>query len=158
MVEMCTSEDSSSNTEILVIKPTENQLKWMIDLAIRNVTLYCRTGLLHYSKAYSIRKENNIYVVYYVDKLPLGFAIVSRNRHVLNLSELHVMEGYRSIGIGTSLLKFCKREFFKHPFNKMMVTCYNQNIGAIKFYTKIGFKVADDVPNDLCYTLMSCTK
>jgi len=98
--------------------------------------------------AKSLRKENNIYLLAFVDGRPIGFAKIKR--HSLNdqiesgaqmeLQKIYVLPEHHGSGIGTALLKEVKnlaREIYP---DYIWLDTHINNENAVRLYERNGFK------------------
>ncbi len=87
-----------------------------------------------------IAEENGKPVGY----IAAGPKIVSyRKSKYLEIENMGVIPKYRSMGIGTMLIKECFKWGKAHGFQKIFVNAYFDNRMAIEFYRRNGFKEID---------------
>jgi len=93
-----------------------------------------------------LKKEDNKYFIAYHNNLPMGYLHVTydnkKNKTSSYISELYVLDLYRSKGIGKGLvsfqLKYLKK--IKITENTLTTTKY-KNQRTINFYKKLGYKL-----------------
>ncbi|RKF60858.1 putative acyl- n-acyltransferase [Erysiphe neolycopersici] len=66
---------------------------------------------------------------------------------VLYCYEIHLLPALRGTGLALSLMKLLESVAAKIPIiEKVMLTCFNRNTRAYRFYTKIGFEIDSSTP------------
>ena len=74
--------------------------------------------------------------------ISVGFAAIDVVNYGYGfLSKLYLDEKYRGKGIAGQFLQFLKEQFAKAEKKEIQLTVNRQNIGAINFYFKTGFKI-----------------
>ena len=96
----------------------------------------------------SIRKENNMYLLAFLDGQAVGFAKLKK--HSLNdliaspaqmeLQKIYVLKEYQGKGVGTALMKEVKSIASDRNPDYLWLDTYISNEKAIHFYEKNGFK------------------
>jgi ribosomal protein S18 acetylase RimI-like enzyme len=82
------------------------------------------------------------FYLWYEEALPVGFAVVDVTNYDHGfLSKLYLDEKYRGKGIAGQFLQFLERQFGSAEKKEIQLTVNRQNIGAINFYFKAGFKI-----------------
>lgn len=80
-----------------------------------------------------IWKENDVMV---------GFASIDyTTRREGFLSKFYLDKSYRGQGLAQAFLQFLEQEFLSHNKKEITLTVNRQNIAAINFYFKVGFKI-----------------
>ncbi len=104
---------------------------------------YCPVKL-----ANSIRHEDNVYLLAFVDGEPAGFAKIKKyslNEHIesiaqMELQKIYVLQEHHGKGIGTALLKEVK-EIAKEVYpDYIWLDTHISNENAIRLYERNGFK------------------
>ena len=98
--------------------------------------------------AKSIRKENNVYFLAFLDGEPAGFAKVkqiSLNEHIesiaqMELQKIYVLQEHHGKGVGTALFKEVRNLSKEIYPDYLWLDTHISNEGAIRFYEKNGFK------------------
>ena len=98
--------------------------------------------------AKSIRKENNLYLLAYVEGKPVGFAKLKK--HSLNelivspvqmeLQKIYVLAEYQGRGVGAALMNEINNLAHEERPDSVWLDTYISNEKAIHFYGKYGFK------------------
>jgi ribosomal protein S18 acetylase RimI-like enzyme len=96
----------------------------------------------------SIRKENNVYLLAFLDGKAVGFAKLKK--HSLNdliaspvqmeLQKIYVLKEYQGMGVGAALMKEVKSIAGDRNPDCLWLDTYISNENAIQFYEKNGFK------------------
>ena len=81
------------------------------------------------------------------EKEIIGFAIIQPQGSFKGyIQTLAVNEKYRGAGYGTQLLQFCEARILQYSPNIFIcVSAFNH--GALKLYTKFGFKLIGEIPD-----------
>lgn len=85
-------------------------------------------------------RNNHTANIVYLDDVPSGLIISSRQGDAVNIDLLVVSDKCRGRGFGTMLLTECLNG---NPTKKIYLEVHADNIGAIKLYRKHGFRLAD---------------
>lgn len=96
----------------------------------------------------SIKKENNIYFIAFLDEQPIGFTKVkinSLNENIesiaqMELQKIYVLPEYQGCGTGTSLLNQVKYLAKDTCPDYIWLDAYVSNERVIRFYQKNGFQ------------------
>lgn len=97
--------------------------------------------------AKSLRKENNVYFIAWLDGRPVGFAKVKKsslNDHIesiaqMELQKIYVLPEYQSHGVGKALMNEIKNLAKEIYPDYMWLDTHITNQKAIRFYEKNGF-------------------
>jgi len=101
----------------------------------------------------SIRKENNMYLLAWVEGVPVGFAKIKKyslNEQIesisqMELQKIYVLQEYQGKGVGTKLMKEIKNITNALCPDYIWLDTYISNDRAITFYEKNGFvKIGKD--------------
>ncbi len=93
-----------------------------------------------------IKSENKNVVVAREDKQLAGFGIMTYRESQANLDLLAVKVRYRYQGIGRQVVQWLEKVALTAGIFKVYVQVRQINTGAIKFYTKLGYKIVDERP------------
>jgi diamine N-acetyltransferase len=104
---------------------------------------YCAVKL-----ANSIRHEDNVYLLAFIDGEPAGFAKIKKyslNEHIesisqMELQKIYVLQEYHGKGIGTALLKEVNNVAKEVYPDYIWLDTHISNENAIRLYEKNGFK------------------
>ena len=125
-------------------------------VGLLNICFNSREELLEYLEytydpvklAKSIRKENNVYLLAFIEGEPVGFAKVKK--HSLNeqiespaqmeLQKIYVLPEYQGKGVGSALLKEVKNIAREINPDYIWLDTHISNESAIRFYEKNGFR------------------
>ena len=103
---------------------------------------YNRLALDHY-----LSLPNALGLVEAVEGTVLGFIIVTLiDRTTANIVTIDVTPSHRNNGLGSSLIELTKRILTEWRVNKITLQVANNNIPAINFYKKHGFKIVEKLP------------
>ncbi|EMR08653.1 hypothetical protein PNEG_03127 [Pneumocystis murina B123] len=81
-----------------------------------------------------IRKEKKQDIIGF-----LSYQIVTEvGEHVIYCYEIQVLQAYRGFGVGYNLMKIMEILGLKLGLQKVMLTVFNCNISALRFYEKMG--------------------
>lgn len=114
-----------------------------------------KSDLLHHlNSTFSIEKvekdladSNNVYLIIYVDKFPVGYSKVILNlaeknvksNKVCSLDKIYVLNDFISMKIGYQLLEATVEKAKALGFEDMWLYTYYKNEKAVNFYLKTGF-------------------
>ena len=95
-----------------------------------------------------MKKENNIFWIAFVDKLPVGYAKLKLNsesefidsKDISQLQKIYVLKDFLSMGIGFELQDSLLQKAKELGFSKVWLSVLNSNERAINFYRKTGFE------------------
>ncbi len=97
----------------------------------------------------SLKDNGFVYgFIFEADKSPAGYAVISMKFETevgglaAWIEELFVEEEYRSKGIGKEFFKFIENEF-KGKIRRIRLEVGEDNLGAIKLYSSLGFEFLD---------------
>jgi ribosomal protein S18 acetylase RimI-like enzyme len=98
--------------------------------------------------AKSIEKENNIFFLAFVENVPVGFAKVKKyslNEQIesiaqMELQKIYVLSYYHGSGAGAALMQEVLDLANKNQPDFLWLDTYINNVKAIRFYEKYGFK------------------
>jgi len=85
-------------------------------------------------------------LIAYVDSKPVGYIAMSelkfdhRKSKYIEVENMGVLAEYRSMGIGKLLMNEAKKWAIELGIKKLFVVAYSENVRAINFYNKFGFK------------------
>ncbi|AFN83187.1 putative zinc finger protein [Encephalitozoon romaleae SJ-2008] len=119
---------------------SKDLLKWAVNLVVSNLGRYCRSPLMKFSKAKSLKNKNNNYIFCFVGEVPVGFITFRFSRDTTYVFELHVEKEHRSLGIGALLLDECKKQYDK-VVRRIVLYVYRENSRGLKFYERNGFRI-----------------
>ncbi|MDR6300968.1 GNAT family N-acetyltransferase [Mesonia maritima] len=96
----------------------------------------------------SINKPNNKYWIATVNNLPVGYAKLKLNsasdftlaKQVCQLQKIYVLKDFLSIKIGGELQHHLLKKAKQLEFKEIWLSVLKENIRAINFYNKSGFK------------------
>ena len=91
--------------------------------------------------------KDNVYIIYYNNKIKLGFYTLSEYDDYVELENICVDKAYRGLGIGTKVI----RDIIK-KYRKDIKLQYFKNNTVYKLYEKLGFIV--DGENENHYTMI----
>ncbi len=100
----------------------------------------------------SIAKQNNIYWISFVNRLPVGYAKLKLNssskfiesKNICQLQKIYVLKNYLSMGIGFKLQNRLFEKAKEEKNERIWLSVLNSNERAKKFYLKNGFKKIGD--------------
>jgi ribosomal protein S18 acetylase RimI-like enzyme len=100
--------------------------------------------------ARSIRKEDNIYFIAYVENVPVGFAKLKKNslepkiRSVaqMELQKIYVLSYYHGSGAGTALMNAAVAYAHEIQPDYLWLHVHVSNHKALRFYEKNGFNTS----------------
>lgn len=100
----------------------------------------------------SIQKENNMYWIALVDRLPVGYAKLKLRSHstfvalerVGQLQKIYVLKDFLSMKIGKSLQDVLLENAKTHGCEHIWLSVYKGNQRAIRFYEKNDFKTVGE--------------
>ena len=95
-----------------------------------------------------MKKQNNIFWIAFVNRLPVGYAKLKLNsksefiesQDVCQLQKIYVLKDFLSMGIGFELQDALLRKAKELGFKKVWLSVLNSNERAINFYKKTGFE------------------
>src|SRR5205814_8390608 len=95
----------------------------------------------------SIRKENNIYFIAFVENIPVGFAKLKKNslevkiRSVaqMELQKIYVLSYYHGSGAGAALMNAIVEYAYEIQPDYLWLHVHVSNQKALRFYKKNGF-------------------
>jgi len=95
----------------------------------------------------SLAKENNVYWIAWVDKIPVGYAKLKiKSWHndddaegVSQLQKIYVLNAYLDQKIGKLLYEVLEKEVLKIGSKELWLVVLHTNERAIRFYEKLGF-------------------
>ncbi|CAD25460.3 putative zinc finger protein [Encephalitozoon cuniculi GB-M1] len=128
-------------------------MEWAMGLVVANLRGYCRSPLLRFSKAKSLRNRKNNYILCLAGEKPVGFIMFRFSRDTTYVFELHVEEKYRSLGIGTLLLDECRKQY-DSIVRRIVLYVYRENIRGLGFYMRNGFEVNREYKCDTFYEMV----
>lgn len=102
-------------------------------------------GGIEYLKRLADGKHGRCLIAYLKDK-PVGYIAMSelkfnhRKSKYIEVENMGVLAEYRAMGIGKLLMNEAKKWANELDIKKLFVVAYSQNIRAINFYNKFGFK------------------
>lgn len=99
----------------------------------------------------SLKKPNNVYWLAHVDNLPVGYAKLKLNsptpfikeQGVCQLQKIYVLKDYLSKKVGLALQNVLLDEA-QNKASKIWLSVLKENLRAIRFYEKNGFKKIGD--------------
>lgn len=100
----------------------------------------------------SLRKENNIYLLAFVDNIPAGFAKIKKsslNEQIatvaqMELQKIYVLPDYNGRGIGSALMNEIKRIADEIQPDYIWLDTHISNVSAVRFYERNGFQKIGD--------------
>jgi len=101
----------------------------------RYTPYYIRLLIRNASKNVIVARDNRILV---------GFGIMTYSVDSANLDLLAVKKLYRHTGVGTQALQWLEKVAITAGIMHIFVQVRKTNIGAIRFYKKLGFQVVDE--------------
>ena len=90
--------------------------------------------------------KDNVYIIYYNEKIKLGFYTLSLCDDYVELENICIDEAYRGLGIGTRVIKDIIKKY-----RKDIKLQYFKDNPVYKLYEKLGFVI--DGENDNHYTM-----
>ena len=95
-----------------------------------------------------MKKQNNIFWIAFVNRLPVGYAKLKLNsksefiesKDVCQLQKIYVLKDFLSMGIGFELQDALLKEAKELGFKNVWLSVLNSNERAINFYKKTGFE------------------
>lgn len=107
-------------------------------------------GFLNYKKAihnstnWYIAKDDKGKIIGYVD---FGKCLWDeRFKSYGEIKAIYVLPSYQHKGIGTTLLKFALNKLKECNFKNIILTTFEKNYSAIKFYEHFGFHILEKYP------------
>lgn len=105
-------------------------------------TLYMLDKMYNAEALTKQMQEGNQFFIWKENDVPIGFASIDYKNHLHGfLSKFYLDKNYRGQGIAQRFLEFLEQEFLKNTKQEIQLTVNRQNIGAINFYFKAGFKI-----------------
>jgi len=99
------------------------------------------TEVVSNTDAICLIAEENGKAIGYIAAQPKEFGY--RLSKYIEIENMGVSPEHRSKGIGIKLMDECLKKAKDRGFQKVYVNSYSENIGAINFYEKSGFKKID---------------
>ena len=93
-----------------------------------------------------MRSKNSNVVVAVESAKVIGFAIMSYGEEEARLNLFAVDPGYRRKGVGTRLIQWSEKTALVNGSGVVYLEARSGNIGAIKFYESLGYRVVQRVP------------
>ncbi len=92
---------------------------------------------------------NKIYLYYiaYIDDIPVGFIAISSLVDTIDLQYIVVNNNYQRSGIGTLLFMTITNYAKANNISKILLEVRASNLGAINFYTSLGFSKISERKN-----------
>ena len=95
-----------------------------------------------------IKKQNNIFWISFVNRLPVGYAKLKLNSEsefidsedICQLQKIYVLKDFLSMGIGFELQDSLLKKAKELGFSKVWLSVLNSNDRAVNFYHKTGFE------------------
>ncbi len=95
-----------------------------------------------------INNPDHLFLIIYVDDLPVGYAKLVLNamnenlasQNSCRLERIFIQKEFIPLKIGQQLLAFAEEKARELAFNEMWLSVYIKNKRAIRFYEKNGFK------------------
>jgi len=109
----------------------------------------------YYNKTFSvqkiedgIRKQNNVFWIAFVNRLPVGYAKLKlhsksefiESKDVCQLQKIYVVRDFLSMKIGFELQESLLKKAKELGFSQIWLSVLNSNERAINFYEKTGFE------------------
>ena len=109
----------------------------------------------YYNKTFSvqkiedgIRKQNNVFWIAFVNRLPVGYAKLKlhsrsefiESKDVCQLQKIYVVRDFLSMRIGFELQESLLKKAKELGFSQIWLSVLNSNERAINFYEKTGFE------------------
>ncbi|QGU94004.1 GNAT family N-acetyltransferase [Clostridium bovifaecis] len=97
----------------------------------------------------SIEQSKNHFLIVYLDNEPIGYAKIKEDstyegidssKNQLQLQKIYLLSSYHRLGIGTIMMECCKDIFNKFSPITVWLDVHEDNIKAINYYEKCGFK------------------
>lgn len=144
-----------SSTEIHIRRATLEDLPVLLDFeqgivkAERPFDVTIREGKVnYYDLEKMVQDPKSCVIVAEADSkiVSSGYAIPKPARHYLDhefyayLGFMYTDEDYRGRGINALIVEALKKWSKEQGFKEIRLTVYNDNVGAIKAYEKVGFK------------------
>ncbi|RIV67680.1 GNAT family N-acetyltransferase [Flagellimonas aequoris] len=144
-----------SSTEIRIRRATLEDLPVLLDFeqgivkAERPFDVTIREGKVnYYDLEKMVQDPKSCVIVAEVDGriVSSGYAIPKQARHYLDhefyayLGFMYTDVDYRGRGINALIVEALKKWSQEQGFKEIRLTVYNDNVGAIKAYEKVGFK------------------
>ena len=98
--------------------------------------------VLHWIKD-KITKNISMYQCVAVDGIKVGYFCFDTTGSEAELDDLYILPEYRGMGVGTCIIKHCIQRSAKPIF----LYVFSKNVGAIRLYSRMGFKIAETVGN-----------
>lgn len=95
------------------------------------------TDMINEKIVFVAEKDNNI-VGYLAGTMDVKISYISKK--IAELDNMCVLDKYRSLGIGSMLISEFKKVCKENNVQRIIVAASSENINAIKFYKKQGFK------------------
>lgn len=96
----------------------------------------------------SLEKENNVFFLVFIEKVPVGFAKVKKHSlseqiesiAQMELQKIYVLSYYHGSGAGTALLQAVMGLANQIQPDYLWLDTHIQNLKAVRFYERNGFK------------------
>lgn len=95
--------------------------------------------------------NNYQYYLAYYNNQPSGYFAIIENRkeNSLTLSKIYVSHKSRNTGTGCEIMNFTKEKALTNNASKISLTVNKHNHNSINWYKKRGFKITEDIINDI---------
>lgn len=95
-----------------------------------------------------IEKDNNVFFIAFMDKLPVGYGklkLHSENKfledsNICQLQKIYVLQDFLSLGIGKQLHSCLLKKAIDLEFNAIWLSALDSNQRAIDFYINYGYQ------------------
>lgn len=87
------------------------------------------------------RSRRIVFLVAEVDDKVVGFTLAYRNKDRAYIENIAVLEEYRDMGIGKTLITMAENHLIKHGAKSIYLSVKNWNMKALNFYMKQGFGI-----------------
>ncbi len=105
------------------------------------LTAYVEEVLSHANIALHLSDKDIEFYFLKLESVPVGYVkLISHSSKVLELEKLYLIEGHKGQGLGQELFNFVKARAQQQGFKAIKLSVYEQNLEAIKFYQRNGFK------------------
>ena len=97
----------------------------------------------------ALKNPKGLFLLAIDDKKMIGYInggskeYVYRKKKFFEIENLGVIPEYRKRGVGTLLYNFLVQELKKRGYERIYLNCYSKNVGALRFYKKLGFGEID---------------
>ncbi|WP_435625801.1 GNAT family N-acetyltransferase [Flagellimonas sp.] len=114
----------------------------------KDVLKYCDATFSVEKIANGIGKQNNVFWIAFVDRLPVGYAKLKLNsksefiesKNTCQLQKIYVLKDFLSMKIGFELQNLLLKKAKEMKFEKIWLSVLHSNERAIRFYQKNGFE------------------